>query len=152
MILRVVLEGISKVAAVISVLMKVCTIRCHDRGYINVFWFYKSAILPLLKFASHSKHLPQLMVLISIHTSYHFRSLRCILAEFHAELDVFSLFQFHIHAEITIVKERVVTNTCVVQLPLFTQWCHMAYWVAMLTAPKHSACIHLLPSFGFLWK
>ena len=36
MILTVVLEGISKAAAVLSVLMKVCTIPCHDRGYCNV--------------------------------------------------------------------------------------------------------------------
>ena len=36
MILTVILEGISKAATVLSVLMKVCTIRCHDRRYINV--------------------------------------------------------------------------------------------------------------------
>jgi hypothetical protein len=36
MILTVILEGISKAATVLSVLMKVCTIPCHDRGYINV--------------------------------------------------------------------------------------------------------------------
>ena len=36
MILTVILEGISKAAAVLSVLMKVCTIHCHDRGYCNV--------------------------------------------------------------------------------------------------------------------
>ena len=36
MILTVILEGISKAPAVLSVLMKVCTIPCHDRGYCNV--------------------------------------------------------------------------------------------------------------------
>ena len=36
MILTVILEGISKAATVLSALMKVCTIPCHDRGYINV--------------------------------------------------------------------------------------------------------------------
>jgi len=36
MILTVILEGISKAPAVLSVLMKVCTIPCHDRGYFIV--------------------------------------------------------------------------------------------------------------------
>ena len=36
MILTVVLEGISKAATVLLVLMKVYTITCHDRGHINV--------------------------------------------------------------------------------------------------------------------
>ena len=36
MILTVILEGISKAPAVLSVLMKVYTIPCHDRGYCNV--------------------------------------------------------------------------------------------------------------------
>ena len=36
MILTVILEVISKAAAVLSVLMEVCTIPCHDRGYCNV--------------------------------------------------------------------------------------------------------------------
>ena len=36
MILTVVMEGISKAPTIFSVLIKVCTIRCHDRGYINV--------------------------------------------------------------------------------------------------------------------
>ena len=35
-ILTVTLEGISKAAAVLSVLMKVCSIPCHDKSYINV--------------------------------------------------------------------------------------------------------------------
>ena len=121
MILTVVLEGISKVAAVLSVLMKVFTIPCHDRGYINVV-----LVLQICYSASFEVFEPletpsTTHGLISIHTSYHFRSLRSILAEFHAEIDVFFLFQFHIHAEITIVKEHVVTNTCVMQLPLFTK-------------------------------
>jgi hypothetical protein len=47
-------------------------------------------------------------------------------AEFHAELDVCSLLQFHVHAEIANVKAHVVTNTGVVQLPMFTQRCHLA--------------------------
>ena len=36
MILTVIMEGISKAATVLSVLMKVCTIPCPDRGYFNV--------------------------------------------------------------------------------------------------------------------
>jgi len=36
MILTVILEGISKAATVLSVLMKVYAIPCHDRGHINV--------------------------------------------------------------------------------------------------------------------
>jgi hypothetical protein len=36
MFLTVILEGISKAATVLSVLMEVCTIPCHDRGYGNV--------------------------------------------------------------------------------------------------------------------
>ena len=43
----IILEGISKAAAVLSVLMKVYTIPCHDRGYINVMlgFFRAAAIL-----------------------------------------------------------------------------------------------------------
>jgi len=36
MILTVILEGISQAATVLPALMKVYTIPCHDRGYINV--------------------------------------------------------------------------------------------------------------------
>ena len=36
MILTVILEGISKAATVLSVLMNVYTIPCHDGGYFNV--------------------------------------------------------------------------------------------------------------------
>jgi len=36
MILKVIMEGISKAATVLSVLMKVYTIPCHDRGHMNV--------------------------------------------------------------------------------------------------------------------
>ena len=42
MILTVVLEGISKAPTIFSVLMKVCTIPCHDRGYINVMLVLQS--------------------------------------------------------------------------------------------------------------
>jgi len=42
MILTVILEGISKAAAVLSALMKVYTIPCHDRGYINVMLVLQS--------------------------------------------------------------------------------------------------------------
>ena len=42
MILTVILEGISKSATVLSVLMKMCTIPCHDRGYINVMLVLQS--------------------------------------------------------------------------------------------------------------
>ena len=41
------MEGISKAAAVLSVLMKVCTIPHHDRGYINVMFFLQSSSDPL---------------------------------------------------------------------------------------------------------
>jgi len=90
--------------------------------------------------------------LISIRTSYHFKSLRSRFAEFHAEFDVCSLLQFHVHAEITNVKAHVVTNTHVVQLQMPTQRHHSAYWVATFPAPKHSARIHVLPSVGSLWN
>ena len=45
--LTVVLEGISKAPAVLSVLMKVCTIPCHDRGYCNVVLVLQSCSDPL---------------------------------------------------------------------------------------------------------
>jgi len=90
--------------------------------------------------------------LISIRTSYHFKSLRSRFAEFHAEFDVCSLLQFHVHAEIANVKTHVVTNTRVVQLPMLTQRRHSAYWLATFPAPKHSARIYILPSVGGLWN
>jgi hypothetical protein len=34
--------------------------------------------------------------------------------------------------------EQVVTNTHIVQLPMFTQWSHLAHWVATLPALDHS--------------
>ena len=37
------MEGISKQATVLSVLMKVCTIPSHDRGYINVMLVLQSS-------------------------------------------------------------------------------------------------------------
>ena len=37
-----IMEGISKAAAVLSVLMKVYTIPCHDRGHINVMLVLQS--------------------------------------------------------------------------------------------------------------
>jgi len=42
MILTVIMEGITKAAAVLSVLMKVYTIPCHDRGHINVMLVLQS--------------------------------------------------------------------------------------------------------------
>jgi len=59
--------------------------------------------------------------LISIRTSYHFKSLRFRFAEFHAEFDVCSLLPFQVHAEIANVKAHMVTNTRVVQLQMFTR-------------------------------
>jgi hypothetical protein len=47
MILTFILEGISKAATVLSVLMKVYTIPCHDRGYINVMLVIQSCTDPL---------------------------------------------------------------------------------------------------------
>ena len=90
--------------------------------------------------------------LLSIHTSYHFRSLRSRFAEFHTEFDVCSLLHYQVHAEIANVKAHVVTNTRVVQLPMFTQQHHLAYWVATFPAPKHSAHIHVLPLVGTQWN
>jgi len=46
----------------------------------------------------------------------------------------------------------MVTNTRVVQLPMFTQRRHLAYQVGTFPAPKHSARIHVLPSVGGLWN
>jgi hypothetical protein len=42
MILAIIMEGISKTATVLSVLMKVYTIPCSDRGYINVMLVLQS--------------------------------------------------------------------------------------------------------------
>ena len=43
MILTVIMEGISKAATVLSVLMKVYTIPCHDRGHINIMLVLQSS-------------------------------------------------------------------------------------------------------------
>jgi hypothetical protein len=51
--------------------------------------------------------------IISICKLYHCKSLRSKFAEFHAEFDVCSLLQFHVHAEIADVQAHVVTNTLV---------------------------------------
>ena len=42
MILTVILDGISKAAAVLLVLVKVYTIPCHDRGHINIMLVLQS--------------------------------------------------------------------------------------------------------------
>ena len=47
MILTVTMEGISKAATVLSVLLKVYTIPCHDRGYFNVVLVLQSCSDPL---------------------------------------------------------------------------------------------------------
>ena len=44
MFLTVIMEGICKVATVLSVLIKVYTIPCHDRGHINVMLVLQSCI------------------------------------------------------------------------------------------------------------
>jgi hypothetical protein len=90
--------------------------------------------------------------LVYIRTSYHLKSLRSRFAKFHAEFDVCSLLQFHVHAEIANVKRHVVTNTHVVQLPMFTQRRHSACWMVTFPAPKHNALIHVLPLAGSLWN
>jgi hypothetical protein len=41
-ILVVLMEGISKAATILSILMKVYTIPCHDRGHINVMLVLQS--------------------------------------------------------------------------------------------------------------
>ena len=47
MILIVLMEGISKAAAVLSVLLKVYTIPCYDRGHVNVMLVLQSCTDPL---------------------------------------------------------------------------------------------------------
>ena len=47
MILMVIMEGISKAATVLSVLMEVCTFPCPDRGYFNVVLVLQSSTDPL---------------------------------------------------------------------------------------------------------
>jgi len=47
MILTVIMEGISKAATVLPVLVKVCTIPCHDSGHINVMLVLQSCSDPL---------------------------------------------------------------------------------------------------------
>jgi len=47
MILTVIMQGISKAATVLLVLMKVCTIPFHDRDYINVMLVLQSCTDPL---------------------------------------------------------------------------------------------------------
>jgi len=47
MIVTVILEGVSKAATVLSALMKVYTIPCHDTGYINVMLVLQSCSDPL---------------------------------------------------------------------------------------------------------
>jgi len=47
MILTVIMEGISKAATVLLVLMKVYTIAFHERGYINVMLVLQSCTDPL---------------------------------------------------------------------------------------------------------
>ena len=47
MILTVIMEGISKAATELSVLMKVYTIACHDRGHISVLLVLQSCTDPL---------------------------------------------------------------------------------------------------------
>jgi len=47
MVLTVMLEGISKTATVLSALMKVYAISCHDRGHINIMLVLQSCTDPL---------------------------------------------------------------------------------------------------------
>jgi len=47
MVLTVILEGVCKAATVLSALMKVYAIPCHDRGHINVVLVLQSSIDPL---------------------------------------------------------------------------------------------------------
>jgi hypothetical protein len=46
-ILTVILEGITKAATILSILMKVYTIPCHKGGYINVMLVLQSCTDPL---------------------------------------------------------------------------------------------------------
>jgi len=48
------------------------------------------------------------------------------------------------------VTAHGVTNTRVVQLPMFTQRSHFAHSVATLPALSHSAHVHVVPSVGGL--
>ena len=45
--LTVIMDGISETATVLSVLMKVYSIPCHDRGHINVMFVLQSCTDPL---------------------------------------------------------------------------------------------------------
>jgi len=65
MILTVILEGISKAATVLSVLMKVCTIPCQDRGYFNVvlFFFRAAAILCTICLVRPVRHMQYCLIL-----------------------------------------------------------------------------------------
>ena len=47
MILTGIMKGISKEGTVLSVLKKLCTIPCHDRGHINVVLVLQSCTDPL---------------------------------------------------------------------------------------------------------
>ena len=80
-----------------------------------------SDVLPLLKHTCNSKHLARLMVSFPYACRIISKVSAPDLPWFHVEFDVCSLLQFHIHAEIANVTAHVVTNTCGVQLPMFTQ-------------------------------
>jgi len=54
MILTVIMEGISKAAALLSAVMKVYIIPCHDRGHINVMLVLQSCTDPLQVMAGSS--------------------------------------------------------------------------------------------------
>jgi len=90
--------------------------------------------------------------LVSTRTSYHFESLCSRFAEFHAEFDVCSLLQYHIHAEIANVKTRGDKHSCCA-----TPSVHTATPLGMLSGDvpcsqaQHTR-IQVLPSVGGLWN
>ena len=61
--LTVILLKMYKAATVLSALMKMCTVPCHDRGHINIMVLYRSAqilctfcqVRPVRRFQHHLK-------------------------------------------------------------------------------------------------
>jgi hypothetical protein len=72
------------------------------------------------------------------------------LAEFDEEFDVFSLLHFQVHGDVANVTEQGVTETRVLQLPMFTPRSQLAQCVTTLPALNYSKNVHVVPSVGCL--
>jgi hypothetical protein len=81
---------------------------------------------------------------------YHFKSLRSRFAEFHAEFDVRSLLQFHVHVEIANVTTNVVTlMLCNSQCSYSNATQHAEWWRSLLPSTAHSFMYcHQLAVYG----